>query len=178
LRSVAAPAAGSDRRGGAGRLPRLLHLFGVIDNRRPRQSGMSSQRWIPASARMETTQASWAERPVGSPVHGSETQMTVTEVPPEPRTPHRPGADADPQELDGGTPKSLAHDLAAIVHPRPAADPGSRPGAVRLRRQPLPAAAQAVAVADGMEEIRPLLAYSRTVGQASKHPQGRLFPSR
>jgi hypothetical protein len=37
---------------------------------------------------------------------------------------------------------------------------------------------EAVAAADGVEEIRQLFASSRTVGQASKHPQGRLLPSR
>jgi hypothetical protein len=44
--------------GGAGHFPHLLQLFGVIDHRRPTAVRVSSQRWIPASARMETTPAS------------------------------------------------------------------------------------------------------------------------
>jgi D-lactate dehydrogenase len=86
--------------------------------------------------------------------------MTVTK--PAPGT--GPAPDAAPRELAGGTPAGLARDLASIVHPdrlhtrafdlvRFASD-GSF---YRL----LP---QAVAVADGVEEIRELFAYSRRTG--------------
>ena len=88
--------------------------------------------------------------------------MTVTGVPPEPVP--GPAPDAAPQELAGGTPENLARDLAEIIHPdrlltraidlvRFASD-GSF---YRL----LP---KAVVVADGVEEIRRLFAYSRCTG--------------
>ena len=88
--------------------------------------------------------------------------MTVTGVTPEPVP--GPAPDAAPQELAGGTPENLARDLAEIIHPdrlltraidlvRFASD-GSF---YRL----LP---KAVVVADGVEEIRRLFAYSRRTG--------------
>jgi D-lactate dehydrogenase len=88
--------------------------------------------------------------------------MTATGVGPGPDP--RAAPDAAPQELAGGTPKNLARDLAEIVHPdrlltraidlvRFASD-GSF---YRL----LP---KAVVIADGVEEVRRLFAYSRRTG--------------
>jgi D-lactate dehydrogenase len=88
--------------------------------------------------------------------------MTVTRATHE--TVSGPAPDAAPQELAGGTPNNVARDLAEIVHPNRVLTRAT--DLVRFASDGsfyrlLP---KAVVVANGVEEIRQLFAYSRRTG--------------